>query len=191
LHTTLRNRLGPGGRFLGPKIFFASDGGSPLRLPSTTERSHPAEGWEAVDGFGPWEGPYPDLNLGRCRWQEDLRGSFRLGAAEEGRHWLRLRFRNLAAGQQLQIWCDGRAVFSGPIATTVGARDSILTCPIDLHGGPAFITCQTSASIRSPEGRSLSLLVCGVELVPPGLWNRARARLGPFLRAITSRGSRV
>jgi glycosyltransferase involved in cell wall biosynthesis len=125
-----------------------------------------AETWQAVRGFAPWEGPYTEWNVPRCRWQEDLWGVFHVTVAASGRYILELRVRNLALDQHLRISCAGREIFAGPIPVSVNHQDSVLRLDVELEAPQTVFTCEASSSSRSPDGRSLVLLVCGLEVFP-------------------------
>jgi glycosyltransferase involved in cell wall biosynthesis len=166
LHVVLQRSLNNGEELLGRKIRLrAAHDASANRL-QRTESSPVPEIWQAVTGFGPWEGPYPHWNLPRCRWQQDLTASFYVASRTTGLHTLTLRFRNLAPGQQLRIACDGSDVFDGAIPLTTADVDSSLSVEVMLEAPQTLITFQATSSASSPEGRPMVLLFCGLNVVP-------------------------
>jgi glycosyltransferase involved in cell wall biosynthesis len=165
VHTAIAAHLPGASGLLGRKISLGPPGSRVVGRPVTSQGSDP-NNWRALSGFGPWEGPYADLSLPRFRWQESRTASIRLNVSERGRFTLRLRLRNLAPGQRLRITAAGRVVFDGPIVVTSGPRDSELHLDVALEAPQTTVTLQAASSVRSPEGRSLVLLLCGVDMLP-------------------------
>jgi hypothetical protein len=177
LHVILRRALPSGETWFGRKIS--------LRPPMIIDPDHrAAETWEALTGFAPWEGPYPEWDLPLCRWQTSLRGTFHVAARRSGMHTLLLRFRNTVADQQLRITCGAATVFDGAVAVTPHGEETLLRLEGHLDAPRTLITCEASASSTEADGRMLVLLWFGVEIVPKfspapphadqpaGLWQR-------------------
>jgi hypothetical protein len=179
LHGAMRRSLRDGERLFSRKVNLRpvpSAGGRAVDPPADLRG---ADNWEAVRGFGPWEGPYPDLHLARCRWQESLSSSIRL-TGSEGPCRVLLRYRNFAPDQHLRISAAGEVLFSGAVPVTGHLQDGLLTFGMTLDASPALLSWEASSAIRSPEGRSLVLLVCGLHVVPhesgPSMRRRWRNR---------------
>jgi hypothetical protein len=166
LHGVLRRRLPGGDRMFARKISLRPPLPPGQRSPQPLEALGTSETWEAVVGFGPWEGPYPALNLPRCRWQENLLASFFVMARASGPHTLLLRFRNMASIERLRISCGGTDVFLGPVPMSTNLRDSVLKLNVDLEAPRTVVTCEASSSSQSPENRLPVLLMCGVGVIP-------------------------
>jgi len=175
LHAVLRRFLAGGESMFGRKIS--------LRPQQAREDRPASDAWEALTGFSDWEGPYPDWNLPRCRWQDHRVGSFHVMARDSGAHTLLIRYRNTAPGQQLRIECAGRKVFLGPIPVSRNLEDSLLSLDVELDEARSLVTSEASSASPSPEGRALYILVSGVEVLPksgqarerPGLWTTIRS----------------
>jgi glycosyltransferase involved in cell wall biosynthesis len=163
MHVVLRRSLRGGDRIFGRKITLRPSSSS-APMERRREETQSVDTWQAVRGFGPWEGPYPEWNLPRCRWQESLVALFHVAASGNGLHTIALRYRNLAADQHLRISCAGADVFAGPVPVSGGHRDSVLTFETNLTTPVTLVNCEASSSSRSPDGRSLVLLICGVDV---------------------------
>ena len=165
LHLGLRLGLKDGAKVMGRKIAFrplgfaqpAGGGANPsqyFRL------------WRAIDGFGPWEGPYPALGVGRGRWQQQAQASFLLISAASGLHDVTLRFRNLSPDQHLQLWTDDTLVFRGPVARNGGAEATSLTLRVWLRSSRTHWRCVGSSWVTSEEGRELFVFMSSIEAMP-------------------------
>ena len=106
---------------------------------------------------------YPEWNLPRCRWQEQLRGVCQIAVAESGSYFLLIRLRNLARNQNLRILSGGTASFDGPIPIT-SDHDFTLEVEVHLHAPRTLVILQASSSGESPEGRPLVLLLTAFEV---------------------------
>jgi hypothetical protein len=168
LHGIFRRVLPNGDELFGRKIVL-----SPRDKPFTAGQSGDAlrtdQSWQALRGFGPWEGPYPEWNLGECRWQERLSASLQVSVNVTGRYTLMFRLRNLAPDQHIRITSAGRLLFDSAVPVSEEGRDWVVRIDADLEAPRTVLTCEATAAVRSPEGRALVLLVCGLEIRPqPG-----------------------
>ena len=59
--------------------------------------------WRAVSGFGPWEGPYPQWRLPRCRWLLAPTAVLEIPAETEGVHRVMIECYNSRPGQRLSL----------------------------------------------------------------------------------------
>jgi glycosyltransferase involved in cell wall biosynthesis len=172
LHGVLRRHMPGGDTLFGRKIS--------LHPPQSVHKEGGPDTWEALSGFGPWEGPYPEWNLPRCRWQDARLGAFHVMARANGPHTLVLRYRNRAPHQQLRVTCGGQEAFRGPVPVGSNLEDSQLKLDVDLEAPRTLVTCEASSSLQSPEGRSQTLLLCGVEVTPASRVRAATHERGRF-----------
>lgn len=91
-----------------------------------------AQGWRAVDGFGPWEGPYPQWNLPRCRWAFGPVGRLEFATSEPGRHRVILGCHNHEPGQRVQLLHAGRVVGEWEIPVTQGGPEHVVHTAVEL-----------------------------------------------------------
>jgi glycosyltransferase involved in cell wall biosynthesis len=168
LQIVLRRNLAEGDRIFGRKFSLrpASQTSPVPGTASLPDDLRVPDTWHAIAGFGPWEGPYPEWNLGRCRWQERTSATFHVTADVSGPHRVAIRYRNLMPAQRLRISTGDREVFAGHVPVTPGGHDAVLRFAADLQSPRTLMTCEVSQIAQSPEGRSLALLISGVEVAP-------------------------
>lgn len=76
--------------------------------------------WRAVEGFDPWEGPYPELRIGRCRWACGPRSVFEIDAGEGGAGRLVMACRCASPDQRVRFVQDGRVIGERVVAGEAG-----------------------------------------------------------------------
>lgn len=159
LHVVLRRALPSGDAVFGRKVSLR-----PPAVVATGDRG--TEIWDVLTGFSPWEGPYPEWNLPRCRWQIKVRATFHLIVSRSGPHTLLLRFRNTMVDQHVRISCADTKVFDGSVDVTRPQEETLLRLDVHLDAPRTLITCEASTASTEPDGRMLVLLWFGVEVVP-------------------------
>ena len=84
------------------------------------KRIPPFVGWEAIDGLGPIEGPYPDWMLPQVRWGYGPKSELAVTANRAGEYPIKAWARGAVAGLKMTVKVDGREIGSH---TFVNDRD--------------------------------------------------------------------
>jgi hypothetical protein len=74
------------------------------------KRIPPFAGWEALEGMGPLEGPYPDWMLPQVRWGYGPKSDLRVTVDHAGDFQIRGWARGAMAGLEMTIRVDGREI---------------------------------------------------------------------------------
>jgi hypothetical protein len=147
---------------LGRKISFPP--GRPPMRPMDYVR--PAAGWRAVSGFGPWEGPYPQWKLSRCRWLNGPTCQMELAAPQPGRYRLMIRAHGAPPGQRVQLLLDGQPHDELDVPPIPEGHELILGWTLELPRGAS--PCELRFWKWDPPQKSprpMALLVSQIELM--------------------------
>ena len=155
--TGLRDRLG-----LSRKISFATD---VSRTRQTLYAESVSPPWRPLDGFGHWEGPYPQWDLPLCRWMLGPVGRFEALAGAAGRHRLIVACRNFLPGQRARLVCQGSVLLETDVPVSSQVSGTVLECDVELPSGPAAFELHAWKWSTAPGERPMSLLVAGVSLL--------------------------
>ncbi|MGN6368552.1 MAG: glycosyltransferase [Phycisphaerae bacterium] len=121
--------------------------------------------WGAASGFEPWEGPYPEQGLPRCRWMVGPVSRVKVKVTRPGIHHLRIvctAFHPLAA---LRVVHQGRTVVETGIATHEVKREGVVvSCALALREGEEEIELHHWPWETAGEGREHSVLLFGMEV---------------------------
>ena len=122
--------------------------------------------FQALEGFLPWEGPYPEWKLGRVRWAVGPKTRFSLQAEAPGPALLRLSFR---ADQPVRATLQLRGVTVLKIDVPQRPEFQDFTVPVTLQPGDnEFVLTYESDLYKAPDGYQRALLFRQLELAPSG-----------------------
>lgn len=164
--TGLCRRLG-----LAPKISLDPAGPAPLtarrlvpepQTPQSDAVLRPGRGFDDPERFD--FPPYPPVVL---RWVRGPRATAHVVAPPGGlRGRLRLTYRNVLAGQELEVHLGGRPAFAGPLAETGMAAFASLEFPVALDAGGVVCELVSRLWRVDAHGRPLAFLIQAATLEP-------------------------
>ena len=129
--------------------------------------------WRAVSGFDPWEGPYPQFGMPRCRWMLGPVGRFQVNAPEAGMYRLVVRYLNYQPGQVVRLKSPKGASAERKLAVSARGEKPMLAFPVTLARG--INDLELHAWKWSPDERQMSLLITGIRAIrSPALQSRPR-----------------
>ena len=131
--------------------------------PTVVAASVPA--WRPISGFDYWEGPYPDRNLGRCRWAHGPVAKFELETNQAGPARILIACRNNERGQRVRLCCGGKLSAEAEVPVNGGARqDRVLAFRVDLAAGRNEIELHFWRWHAGP--RPMAMLITGISFIP-------------------------
>jgi glycosyltransferase involved in cell wall biosynthesis len=162
-------------RGLGSSAAGGCDGAAPAAADPGDGPSDPAAPtpsplrlrWDLSRGFGPLEGPFPELGLSdRVRWITARAAGLVIEAREAGTATLRLRYRSPIPGQSAEVLVN--ATPGAPLRFDGSGRldqTGEAALPLDLCAGPNVVALAFAEAVREPGSeRELVLLLERVEL---------------------------
>jgi len=139
----------------------------PTPVPEPERVMPRASRWRWLSGFGRWEGPYPQHNLGRFRWMLGPTSSLEIDVPDTAEYQLVLRVRNMLDGQRVRAARAGVPTAEQPVPITKHDRDHTVTLRLGLTRGANPIEIHRWRwDGRTPE-RPLSLLLIDATLIGP------------------------
>jgi glycosyltransferase involved in cell wall biosynthesis len=128
--------------------------------------------WVAVEGFGPWEGPYLRHGLPeRFRWTTGLEARVNILIREAGKRRLFIRVRSSAAGAKFSIW--GHGAMLGESGTTRGnMTEEVVEFDIDVVVGVLELVIVSDTWTLREADKTLGFIVHSIELLPPQPYTR-------------------
>jgi hypothetical protein len=134
--------------------------------------------WQAIQGFGDWEGPHPRDDLPRCRWALGPTSRFEINVERSGRHALFIECRNYWEGQRVRVAHNDRVVMESEVPVTGNKRDYTLHCELELargrHQFDLHIWQWDATKPRFPA----ALLIISIGLIPADTTDGVRSRVG-------------
>jgi glycosyltransferase involved in cell wall biosynthesis len=128
-----------------------------------------APGWRAVSGFDPWEGPYPEQALARCRWAVGPRSRFDVDAARAGPSRVLISCRTYDPGQRVRLIHAGRVIGEADVPPDNGRKtDHVLQFKTNVRAGANAFEMQFWN--WQPGARPLALLVSAIAVIPESEW---------------------
>ncbi|GGG27145.1 hypothetical protein GCM10010964_13840 [Caldovatus sediminis] len=123
--------------------------------------------WDLSRGFGPLEGPFPEIGLSdQVRWITARAAGLVIEAREPGAATLRLRYRSPIPGQSAEVLVN--ATPGAPLRFDGSGRldqAGEAALPLDLRAGPNVVALAFAETVREPGSeRELVLLLERVEL---------------------------
>ena len=148
---------------VGPKVRFAPIPAGLLKpvtlglMPGT---------WAAVSGFDPWEGPYREQGLPKCRWMVGPVSKVQVTVTRPGVHYLRIActaFHSLAA---IRVVHRGRKIVETGIATHDAKPDGVVvSCHLDMREGLEEIEIHHWPWEITESGRQTSVLLFDLQIL--------------------------
>ena len=148
---------------VGPKVRFAP---IPLRLLEPVTVGLTAGKWAAVSGFDPWEGPYREQGLPKCRWMVGPVSKLQVRVTRPGLHHLRIvctAYHPLAA---LRVVHRGKKIVETAIATQETKPEGmVISCHLELREEVEEIELHHWPWEITESGREFSLLLFDLQIL--------------------------
>lgn len=131
----------------------------PVEAPAPEVVSPEDDGWTALDGVQAWEGPYPDLNLGRCRWMTGPTSELEVRVRRPGRYLFVAEVRNFTPGQRVRVMHHRNAVLETDVPVTGHAGEHRLAFEVRFAKPGAKRLRVHHWRWNTGEGRPIALLL--------------------------------
>ena len=141
--------------------------GQPPALPPFQAVAKCDAGWRPIQGISQMEYPLPEYGLGPFRWAYGPGAVIELFAAESGLHRVLFAYRNIQAGQQIALRCNGTdcGVFELPAAGFGTGR--VLVANVPLEKGANLLQLRFSVWDTTREDlRPLAIILTDVAVEP-------------------------
>jgi len=116
--------------------------------------------WAAVSGFDPWEGPYAEQKLPRCRWMLGPVSKVRVNVTRPGIHHLRLVCTAYHPMAALRVVHRGvKIVESAVTSHEVAPEGFVVSCNLDLRDSVEEIELHHWPWAMTESGRQFSVLL--------------------------------
>ncbi|ODT12975.1 MAG: hypothetical protein ABS35_38885 [Kaistia sp. SCN 65-12] len=137
--------------------------------------------WAVVSGVDNPEGPFPEIGIDAiCYWTIQKVAVLEIFSSSAGRRRLSFELRGMVPGQKVDVRIDGVTLVKGALKGAL-PKKKVLSVEWDFAAGPCRIELEVDRLLETSEGRSLGVLLSGMEWAPP---SPSRAWLPRACRAL-------